>query len=106
MGAVCASVTKIELLPGQSENPVGFSRNDNNSNFCAKIINGIEKSYSNGENFLMKVKKTGKTDNTKLIVSRNGKPVAILNASRLRDKGEDKARRVSPLQAKRQRPYL
>lgn len=44
--------TKIELLPGQSENPVGFSRNDNNSISGAKLLQGVEKSYEPGKKLL------------------------------------------------------
>ena len=44
--------TKIELLAGQTEPPVGDSRNSNNSISVAKLLNGVEKSYEKGKKLL------------------------------------------------------
>lgn len=63
--------TKIELLAGQTENAVTFSRNSNNSITVAKLLNGVEKSYSPGEKLL---------DYSK-VVDENGEPKVVYHGT-------------------------
>lgn len=44
--------TKIELLAGQHEKAIVFSRNSNNAIVVANLLQNVEKSYGNGEKLL------------------------------------------------------
>ena len=63
--------TKIELLDGQNEEAVTSSRNSNNSISAAKLLNGVDKSYGNGEKLL---------DFSK-VVDENGEPMVVYHGT-------------------------
>ena len=64
--------TKIELLAGQHEEAVTSSRNSNNSITGANLLNGVEKSYGNGEKIL----------NSSKVVDENGEPLIVFHGTR------------------------
>ena len=63
--------TKIELLAGQHEDAVTSSRNSNDSITVSKLLNGVEKSYGNGEKLL---------DYSK-VVDENGEPMVVYHGT-------------------------
>lgn len=60
------------MLAGQHEEAVTSSRNSNNSITGANLLNGVEKSYGNGEKIL----------NSSKVVDENGEPLIVFHGTR------------------------